>query len=327
VVTLRTASSPATTQGRSRTWPKARMAASPGIRMGVPASTPNTPTFVMVMVPPARSAGVVLPARAVAASCSNAWARPASGSACAPFTFGTSSPRSAATAMPRLTCRLTTISCAASSQEELIMGWRRAATSSAFATNSSGDTLTPANSGSSRAQRTAAIVSVTSTCRNSVTWGAVNALETIAAAVCLRTPRTGIRSSAAGAAGCCSLGSVASGRVRASSAARSTSSLVTEPSGPLPASCPRFTPRSLARRRTGGLALLATGGPSPPDTPLWGSPSPIAPSPGRARDGACGAGGWGGAGMPGGSLIPAGNPGNPGPPGVPGGGGADGVAG
>ena len=39
------------------------------------------------------------------------------------------------------------------------------------------------------------MVSVTSTWRNSVTWGAVNALATIAAAVCLRTPRTGIRSS------------------------------------------------------------------------------------------------------------------------------------
>ncbi len=74
------------------------------------------------------------------------------------------------------------------------MGCRRTATSSAFATNSSGDTLTPANSGRSRARRTAAIVSVTSTWRNSVTWGAVNALATIAAAVCLRTPRTGIRS-------------------------------------------------------------------------------------------------------------------------------------
>ncbi len=80
------------------------------------------------------------------------------------------------------------------------MGCRRTATSSAFATNSSGDTLTPANSGKSRARRTAAIVSVTSTCRNSVTWGAVNALATIAAAVCLRTPRTGIRSSAGASA-------------------------------------------------------------------------------------------------------------------------------
>lgn len=36
-----------------RTCPNARMAASPGLMIGVPASTPNTPTFVTVIVPPA----------------------------------------------------------------------------------------------------------------------------------------------------------------------------------------------------------------------------------------------------------------------------------
>src|SRR3954451_19937432 len=41
----------------SRTWPKARIAASPGLRIGVPLSTPNTPTLVIVIVPPVMSAG------------------------------------------------------------------------------------------------------------------------------------------------------------------------------------------------------------------------------------------------------------------------------
>ena len=74
------------------------------------------------------------------------------------------------------------------------------AMSSARATKSSGDTRRSANSGSSRRRRTAVIVSVTSTCRNSVTCGAVNALDTMAAAMCLRTPRTGMRSSRPGLA-------------------------------------------------------------------------------------------------------------------------------
>ena len=67
--------------------------------------------------------------------------------------------------------------------------------SSARATISSGETRTPANSGSSRSRATASIVAPTSTCRNSVTCGAVNALAATAAAVCLRTPRIGMRSS------------------------------------------------------------------------------------------------------------------------------------
>jgi hypothetical protein len=191
VQTLRTASCPSTTHGASLTCPNARIAASPGLRIGVPASTPKTPTLVIVMVPPDMSAGVALPARAVSLSECSALASAGSGSAPASLTFGTISPRSAATAMPRLTCPCTTISSPA--QLELISGCRAAATSSARATNSSGDTRTPANSGSSRTRRTAAIVSVTSTCRNSVTCGAVNALATMAAAMCFRTPRTAMR--------------------------------------------------------------------------------------------------------------------------------------
>ena len=80
---------------------------------------------------------------------------------------------------------------------ELIIGCRATAVSSALDTSSSGDTRTSANSGSSLSRWVAAIVSVMSISRNMVTCGAVNALCVIAAAVCLRTPRMGIRSSRA----------------------------------------------------------------------------------------------------------------------------------
>ena len=142
------------------------------------------------------------------------------------------------------------------------------AMSSARATKSSGEARSSANSGSSRTRRTAAIVSVTSTCRNSVTCGAVNALDTMAAAMCLRTPRTGMRSSPRG------LASAVRWPARAPfstteypertgvpvAAARCTSSRVIEPSGPLPASSARLMPRSLASLRTGGLASARTAG-------------------------------------------------------------------
>ena len=79
------------------------MAVSPGVRIGVPASTPNTPTLVIVIVPSARSAGVAWPARAVSVSACRPRASSGSGSAPASLMFGTMSPRSAATAMPRFT--------------------------------------------------------------------------------------------------------------------------------------------------------------------------------------------------------------------------------
>ena len=47
---------PSCTHGMSLTCPNARIAASPGVRIGVPESTPNTPTLVIVIVPPCRSA-------------------------------------------------------------------------------------------------------------------------------------------------------------------------------------------------------------------------------------------------------------------------------
>ena len=60
--TVRTASSPSTTHGVGLIAPTARIAASPGLMIGVPVSTPNTPTLVIVNVPPTRSAGGVFPA-------------------------------------------------------------------------------------------------------------------------------------------------------------------------------------------------------------------------------------------------------------------------
>ena len=80
---------------------------------------------------------------------------------------------------------MTTISWAASSQELLTIGCLRAASSTAFATNSSGLTFTPASSGRRASLWRSFIIRVTSTVRNSVTCGAVKALATIAAA----TPR------------------------------------------------------------------------------------------------------------------------------------------
>jgi hypothetical protein len=233
--------------------PKARIADSPGLRIGVPVSTPKTPTLVIVIVPPVMSAGVVRPARAVSVRSLSAVASSASESRPASLMFGTMSPRGVAAAMPRLIAPLTTISCAASSHELLIIGWRCAASSTALATNSRGLTLTPARSGRAASRVRSFIIRVTSTVRNSVTCGAVNALDTIAAAVCLRTPLIGIRwSSPAGATAAC--GTAAAARSGAPFAASSTSARVMTPPGPLPEIDARSTPRSFAYLRTGGLA-------------------------------------------------------------------------
>ena len=57
-----------TTHGCFVIAPKQRIADSPGLMIGVPASTPKTPTLVIVNVPPVISAGWVLPSRAIAVS-------------------------------------------------------------------------------------------------------------------------------------------------------------------------------------------------------------------------------------------------------------------
>ena len=56
------------THGIRLTAPNARIALSPGLMIGVPVSTPKTPTFVIVIVPPAMSVGWVRPARATSTS-------------------------------------------------------------------------------------------------------------------------------------------------------------------------------------------------------------------------------------------------------------------
>ena len=71
--------------------------------IGVPVSTPNTPTLVIVNVPPTRSAGGVFPARAVAVSSASAPASSRSVSVSASRTFGTISPRGVAAAIPSCT--------------------------------------------------------------------------------------------------------------------------------------------------------------------------------------------------------------------------------
>ena len=97
-----------------------------------------------------------------------------------------------------------------------------------------------------------------------MTCGAVNALDTMAAAMCLRTPRTGMRSSPPGTVGEVAVRDPfpdwAERACVSAVAARCTSSRVIEPSGPLPASVARLMPRSLASLRTGGLASARTAG-------------------------------------------------------------------
>ena len=103
VTTSRSATSPSSSQGRRCTAPTARMAASPGLRMGTPASTPKTPTLVTVMVPPRRSAGVQRAARARVGQLGQRPGQLAQRQSCASLMLGTTSPSGPATAMPRLT--------------------------------------------------------------------------------------------------------------------------------------------------------------------------------------------------------------------------------
>ena len=71
--------------------------------IGVPLSTPKTPTLVIVNVPPAISAGWVLPDRAVSTSALSCSASSSIDSRSASLMFGTTSPRGVAAAMPRFT--------------------------------------------------------------------------------------------------------------------------------------------------------------------------------------------------------------------------------
>ena len=183
------------THGCGRTAPKQRIADSPGLMIGVPASTPKTPTLVIVNDPPLISAGCVLPSRAVRVRPLIAAPSSGSDSASAPLMLGTTRPRGVAAAIPRLTPDLNTTSPAASSQVALISSVRRIARQTALATTSSGDTLTSRKSRCALSFSTSFIVLVTSTVIHSVTCGAVNAESTIACAIIFRTPLIGSRRS------------------------------------------------------------------------------------------------------------------------------------
>ena len=80
-----------------------RIADSPGLMIGVPPSTPNTPTLVIVIVPPAMSAARRAPARAVVDQVLQRAREPEEVERSASLTLGTTSPRGVAAAMPRFT--------------------------------------------------------------------------------------------------------------------------------------------------------------------------------------------------------------------------------
>ncbi len=167
VSTSRSAISPWCSHGVRRTAPTARIPASPGLRIGVPASTPKTPTFVIENVPPVMSAGAVRPARAVPASSAIASARSTSGRASASRTTGTTSPRSVAAAIPRLTKWCSTISPASSSQRALSAGVRPRARHTAFATIARTPMRCPSRARSVLSEARSSVVAVTSSVRTS----------------------------------------------------------------------------------------------------------------------------------------------------------------
>ena len=159
--------------------------------------------------------------------------------------------------MPRLIADLITISWAASSHAEFSSGVRRSARQTALAMTNSGDILISANSRRALSRSSSSMVAVTSQVTHSLTCGAVNADCTIAWAVALRTPLIGmrVRPSDAGGPGSTDqqIAAPAPSSLLRCEAARTSSRVITPP-GPLPVSCRRSTPRSLASLRTGGLA-------------------------------------------------------------------------
>src|SRR6266568_1741603 len=261
VMSWRTASSPSTTQGRGAIRPVAMMAHSGLLMMGVPLSTPKPPTLVMVIVPPVRSSSAALRSRASSLTRAISRASSRMPSRSASLTLGTSSPDWVSVAMPRLTYTLTTIWLAPSSHDEFMSGYWRTAAHTALATTASGVTFASAAAGSALRRSRSAIRLVASTVRNSVTCGIENLEATIAAAICLRVPVTGMvrstRSRDTRATATAAGASSGSGSV---SSARSTSSRVMRPSLPVPSSSSRSMPRSLAYLRTGGVAIGRVAG-------------------------------------------------------------------
>lgn len=102
VATLQSFTLPLCSHGCRRAWPRHRMAASPGFRIGVPPSIPNTPMLAMVNVPFFMRSGGVLPSLASAMSAVRALADSFNDIACAALMLGTSRPRGVAAAIPEI---------------------------------------------------------------------------------------------------------------------------------------------------------------------------------------------------------------------------------
>ena len=134
--------------------------------------------------------------------------------------------------------------------DEFTIGLRRTAQIIALAMINSGVTFTPAKSAEFFSRRTYSMVRVASTSTKMLTCGAVNALVTIAFAIALRTPLTGMRSSRS----LLGAGVLKFLNTLAWVAAAVTSSRVTSPAKPVARTLVISTLRSLASLRIGGLA-------------------------------------------------------------------------
>ena len=251
----------------------------------MPVSTPKTPTLVIVNVPPVMSAGGVLPAFAVCTSAVIASASSRRDSRPASLMFGTIRPARGRRGDAQVDVLL----------DHDLAGRRRPGRVDHRVPldreqhrlgdqQQRRDPHVRATPAGSRSRSSAFIDRVTSTVRNSVTCGAVNADATMFSAVSLRTPLTGIRCSRAP-----SNDRRRRRRGRRLRADRSTRGLhVVAGDRALRARCRRAgrrsTPRSRASLRTGGLAStparrrrrrLAAPAPRPP--------APAAGAGGRGR--------------------------------------------
>src|SRR5699024_9402432 len=244
VTTVRRAISPRCSQGWVRSAPIARIVLWPGLRIGTPPSTPNTPTLVTVSVDPVSSAGVRAPSRAFPACCAIRSVSVAPSSASAPGTVATTRPRSVATARPRETCSNSSISPASASKRALADGVLAAAGTMARHTAARKDVLRPSRS----VRRSLSRVSVTSIVVWTEACGAVNAEADIARAVSRRRPVAGCRVEPIPPR-------APPWSFRPPCAQASTSPRRIRPPGPVPPTVARSTPRSRACRRTGGIAF------------------------------------------------------------------------
>ena len=162
--------------------------------IGVPASTPKTPTLVIVNVPPLISAGWVLPSRAVAVSSLSAAAELEQRQRVGVLDVRDDQPARGGRGDAEVDVAL---------EDDLLgrlvpgrVDLRRTAHRQAAPPGprtSSGETLTSRNSRRALSRSTSSIVRVTSTVTHSVTCGAVKAESTIACAIILRTPLIGSR--------------------------------------------------------------------------------------------------------------------------------------